>query len=142
MAITHAYSVCMGMHRSRRLVRIPSDNGRLLSCCHPRMLVCTQARCLCFRVVLFANLMAEKGFAPRRKAPSCDGAKRAAGLQGCMSASCTQSVIMCGMHAFCARHQHTHVVSATQFCVLAYFFCVSLSLSCLFSFSVSPSLTL
>ena len=63
-------------------------------------------------------------------------------LQACMSASCTQSGLMCGMHAFCARHQHTHVVSATKFCVLAYFFRVSLSLSLVSSPSLSHPLSL
>jgi hypothetical protein len=43
------------------------------------------ASCL---AVLHKNRVGEKGSAPQRKAPSCDGAKRAAGLQARSLASC------------------------------------------------------
>ena len=91
------------------------------------------ASCL---VVSHANRVAEKGFAPRRKVRSCDGAKHAAGLQACMSASFSRSGLMCGMRAFCSLHQHTRVIALVFFSAIVCL-CDSPSVSSLFFLSHS-----
>jgi hypothetical protein len=119
--IAHAYAVCMGMPRARRHDWIPPDDAVYFPACTPCTLASAQARrlswhaastnraqaagCPCILSCCFAcEPRAREGFAPRRKAPSCDGAKRAAGLQACMSAFFLTSGLMCGMHASCSWH--------------------------------------
>jgi hypothetical protein len=98
----------------------------------------TSSRMPMHPVLLFCMRTAwkEKGFAPRRKAPSCNGAKRAAGLQACMSASYLRSCLMCGMQASCMWHQYTPC-----FCFWCDGVCDSLSVSSFFFLSHSHSLS-
>jgi hypothetical protein len=110
-------------------------------CCTSRILVSAQARCLssyapftnraqaaacqCIPSCCFAcEPRGRERLWATRKARSCDGAKRAAGLQENMPVSCLWSGPMCGMQAWCTWHQHTHVVD------LGFFFWFD----CLFGF--------